>query len=72
MRCIMAVWFTVCFAFILASNAACQRDLEETEMVPENSDTTQVPQELDVQADDVTLYVRIAGDPKSGNVLIAR
>ncbi len=40
-------------------------------MVPEDSDTTEVPQELEVQADDVTLHVRIAGDPESGNVLIA-
>ena len=70
-RCIMAVRLAVCFALILISNAACQSDPEETEMVPEDSDVTQAPQELEVQADDVTLYVRIAGDPKSGNVLIA-
>jgi pimeloyl-ACP methyl ester carboxylesterase len=61
----------VCFALILVLNAACQRNSEETDMVPEDSDMTQVPQELEIQADDVMLYVRIAGDPKSGNVLIA-
>jgi len=33
--------------------------------------TTALAQELKVQADDVTLHVRIAGDPKAGDVLIA-
>ncbi len=67
----MVVRFTLFFALILVLGAACQRDSEETDMVPEDSDTTEVPQELEVQADDVTLYVRIAGDPRSGNALIA-
>ncbi len=33
--------------------------------------TTTLAQELKVQADDVALHVRIAGDPKAGDVLIA-
>ncbi len=71
MECIMEGRLAVCLVLILVLSAACQRDSGETNMVSEDSNMTQVPQELDVQADDVTLYVRIAGDPKSGNVLIA-
>jgi hypothetical protein len=33
--------------------------------------TTALAQELRVQTDDVTLHVRIAGDPKAGDVLVA-
>ena len=38
---------------------------------PKPTPTTALAQELKVQADDVTLHVRIAGDPKAGGVLIA-
>lgn len=61
----------VYLALILTLNAACQRKREVTEIVPEDSGMKQAAQELEVQTDDATLYVRIAGDPKSGNVLIA-
>jgi|GEM_PF-454280 len=73
----MKVWLTACFVLTMTLNAASvlaqegQFDLEETKMVSEDSGVTKAAQELEVQADDVTLYVRIAGDPKSGNVLIA-
>jgi proline iminopeptidase len=61
----------VCFAFALIFCTACQRNFEETSAVSESSGNSRAVQELKIEANGATLYVRVAGNPKSGKVLIA-
>jgi pimeloyl-ACP methyl ester carboxylesterase len=58
----------VVYTLLLAS---CGQPAATPTAEPGSMPTRAVAQELKVQADDVTLHVRIAGDPKAGDVLIA-